>query len=199
MQEPVAPPAEMDRLPGVSASAYYGEYHGHLPDHLARVHEALRAHPPNTRLIFTAGDSSLDNKYWFNDTSPAVDNGYDKVLSPPIMKHDVTYWLNRRAIDRGMSHLSAINTAVEATTLNGRACCQLLKQDKFLKNHVRKDDIVVVSVGGNDIALMPCLCTIVNIGLISCCTPYSCVEATKGVPLPCDDYCCGSASVACRR
>ena len=69
-------PPEMDRLPGVSADAYYGEYHGHLPSHLESVHAALRQHPGTTRLIFTAGDSSLDNKYWFPSTSPAVRNGY---------------------------------------------------------------------------------------------------------------------------
>ena len=185
-------PPDMDRLPGVSADAYYGENHGHLPSHLESVHAALRQHPGTTRLIFTAGDSSLDNKYWFPSTSPAVRNGYETVLTPPVMKQDVTYWLNRRAADRpGLAHVSAINTAVEATTLNGRACGTLLKQDAFLKDHVRAGDVVVVSVGGNDIALMPCLCTVVNIGLISCCTPYGCVEATKGVPCPGDDCCCG--------
>ena len=189
---PASPPSDMDRLPSVSADAYYSEYHGHLTPHLNRVHDALRRHGANTRIVFTAGDSSLDNKYWFGHSAPAVANGYHRVLSPPVMKQDVTYWLNRRAADReGLAHISAINTAVEATTLNGRACCKLLKQDKFLKNHVRQNDVVIVSVGGNDIALMPCLCTIVNIGLISCCTPHSCVEATKGVPFPCDDCCCG--------
>ena len=183
-------PNGMDRR-AFSADAYYGEYHGHLTKHLEVVHEALRSHPPTKRIIWTAGDSSLDNKYWFSNTARAVSNGYHKVLSPPIMKQDVTYWLNKLAVDRGITEISAINTAVEATTLNGRACCHLLPQDKFLKNHARRDDIVVVSIGGNDIALMPCLCTIVNIGMISCCTPFRCVEATRGFPLPCDDCCCG--------
>jgi hypothetical protein len=34
----------------------------------------------------------------------------------------------------------------------------------------------VVSVGGNDIALVPLLCTVANIALLACCTPKCCID-----------------------
>ena len=46
----------------VNANAYYAEYFGHPPSQLERVIAAHRAR--GKRLIWTAGDSSLDNKYW---------------------------------------------------------------------------------------------------------------------------------------
>ena len=74
----------------ISSSEFYAEYFGHAPRHLEVAHEELRR--GNRRAIFLAGDSSLDNKYWFNDASEAV-NGYERVLSGP-MKQDIAYWLN---------------------------------------------------------------------------------------------------------
>jgi hypothetical protein len=52
----------------LSASAYYSTYAGHDKDHLEVVHEELRQQG-KTRAIFLAGDSSLDNKYWFEVSS----------------------------------------------------------------------------------------------------------------------------------
>ena len=66
LEGPEPPPGDMDRLPGVSATGYYGEYHGHLVNHLEVVHRALREHlrehnslegADQAALIWTAGDS----------------------------------------------------------------------------------------------------------------------------------------------
>lgn len=62
---------------------FYGCYYGHDPEHLRRAFDALVPVPDkeetngNDRrsVLFLAGDSSLDNKYWFNDVARAV-NGY---------------------------------------------------------------------------------------------------------------------------
>jgi len=63
---------------------------------------------------------------------------------------------------------------VEATTLNER-CFSLQPQDIFLRDNIGKDDILVVSIGGNDIALRPSICTIASMaGLL--CLPSSIVE-----------------------
>ena len=58
-----------------------------------------------------------------------------------------------------------LNTAVEATTLTRRAggfscCClpscgELLEQDTFIRDNLKSEDYLVVSIGGNDIALAP--------------------------------------------
>lgn len=139
------------------------------------------------------GDSSLDNKYWFGDQRPAV-GAYADVLNPPISVCDVTYWMNHHLESRGGSlggaRTAAINTAVEATTLNER-WYRLRSQDRFIRDNIRRDDVLVVSVGGNDIALCPTPCTIASmVGAL--CLPmgflsrgFSCWSA------PVQDCCCG--------
>jgi len=166
--------------------------------------------------IFLAGDSSLDNKYWFNEQARAV-NGFERILNPPTMKLDVCYWLtgmtvllainsridslfflsrlNLEALQRKES-LWCVNTAVEATSLNSRPFCSLLPQvfvwfifhlqtaikkcirllqDEFIRDTISEDDVLIVSIGGNDIALSPLLCTILNISMLICCTPQCCL------------------------
>ena len=84
------------------------------------------------------------------------------------MKQDVSYWLNAAAEERNRTQggdeppLACVNTAVEATTLNDRACCRLWAQDEVIRQHIGPDDILIVSVGGNDVALQPLLCTVLS-------------------------------------
>ncbi|CAD7939085.1 unnamed protein product [Amoebophrya sp. A120] len=98
-------------------------------------------------------------------TAPAC-NRYEQVLSQPARSvQDVCYWLNRRAADHGAQlleteptsvflhtpHLYFVNAAVEASTL---AMCHstLLPQDQVVADRVTPDDVLVVSVGHNDMA-----------------------------------------------
>lgn len=214
----------------ISANDFYQEFSGHRVQHLTTLHANIRrSSAPN--LIWCAGDSSLDNKYWFSDEVPAVPGPYQNTLSPPRSKPDVTYWLNSlatstsfataqyNAISSGNnstggnpgSHAtapirrrwSAINTAVEATTLNGRSF-SLRPQDKFIRDHIQADDVLVVSVGGNDIALCPCPCTLLSIvSLILClpvhCTANGCImcNQNRGGTIPVDDCCCGCGPSLC--
>jgi len=63
---------------------------------------------------------------------------------------------------------------VEATTLQQRVW-KLLPQDQFLCDHIESRDILLVSIGGNDIALAPSPCTVCSMaGLIS--LPSSCID-----------------------
>eukprot|EP00747_Dinoflagellata_sp_TGD_P171952 gnl/TRDRNA2_/TRDRNA2_207245_c0_seq1.p1 gnl/TRDRNA2_/TRDRNA2_207245_c0~~gnl/TRDRNA2_/TRDRNA2_207245_c0_seq1.p1 ORF type:complete len:338 (+),score=53.02 gnl/TRDRNA2_/TRDRNA2_207245_c0_seq1:64-1077(+) len=156
----------------LSSSRYYGHYDGHEVQDLEVVHGVLRQ--DHRGVIFLAGDSSLDNKFWFGNNEPAV-NGYERVLSPPQMKTDVCYWLNRQAVERA-PELCCLNTAIEATSLSHRACCALLPQDRFIRDHITADDYLIVSVGGNDIALMPVLFTILNLLALTWLTPQLCIE-----------------------
>jgi hypothetical protein len=178
----------------LSSPSFYSEYHGHKLRHLHVLYPLLRAN--SDALIWTAGDSSLDNKYWFRDRRPAA-GVYAQVLDPPVSVCDVTYWLNslllegegRRTASAGGSggsgsahnenrehdkKYAAINTAVESTTLNER-CINLRPQDRFLRDKISSEDVLIVSIGGNDIALCPTPCTIAAMaGLI--CLPMSCLE-----------------------
>ena len=162
----------------VDSRAYYSVYNGHDPEHLLTVHDELRR--GGRSAIFLAGDSSLDNKFWFSDTAAAC-NGYERVLRPPVQKQDVCYWLNREAARRGRSDLFCLNSAIEATSLNDRAC-SLLAQDRFIREHITPDDTLVVSVGGNDLALEPLLATVLNIIPLLCFTPTACVRHGRACP-----------------
>lgn len=70
----------------------------------------------------------------------------------------------------------------------------------FLRDNIRSNDVLVVSVGGNDIALAPTPCTIANMLALISCTTTSCIEACScGCALPCDDCCagCGPGCLSC--
>ena len=133
----------------------------------------------------------MDNKFWFDDTAPAL-NGYEKLLDPPISRQDISFWINYELMRRGLNNATAINAAVEESTVGMRACCQLLQQDYFIRDNISQNDVLIVSVGGNDIALRPNPCTILHMITLMKCCPTSCLESlATGCFLPCDDYCCG--------
>ena len=169
----------------ISSSSFYNEFHGHKISHLEVLLPKLRE--SSESIIWTAGDSSLDNKYWFRDRARSVGT-YRTVLEPPVSVCDVTYWLHAMGSPAGMA---AINAAVEATTLNERTF-RLRPQDEFIRDHLSNNDILIVSAGGNDVALMPLPCTICSIVSLlhipmACLEQYSCVCGT----CPIDDVCCG--------
>lgn len=131
----------------VDQRRFYAEYHGHPPEQLEAVVRSLREQ--GKTLIWLAGDSSLDNKYWFHESSPAL-NGYEHILSPAVMKQDVSYWLNAAALEKSQQGgngppLACVNTAIEATSLNDRACSKLWAQDELIREHIGPDDILCVT------------------------------------------------------
>lgn len=185
----------------VDQRRFYAEYHGHPPEQLETVVRSLR--DQGKQLIWLAGDSSLDNKYWFHESSPAL-NGYEHILSPAVMKQDVSYWLNATAAERAHQGgdgppLACVNTAIEATSLNDRACSKLWAQDELIRQHIGPEDILIVSVGGNDVALQPLLCTVLSmfamvyVPLPTCFIKnYACAcPPNLGDTLDCGCLCCG--------
>jgi len=138
---------------------FYGNYYGHVIEHLYDILNGLRTVNPMKRYVYLAGDSSLDNKHWLPPamTHDAV-NGYDFILKPARMMPDVCYHLNRLLES---TEYCVINCAVEESTIGERQK-SLFKQDIFIHNNIQNDDILIVSVGGNDIALHPSFSTIWN-------------------------------------
>lgn len=53
---------QMNSNDRIRSSDFYGEYHGHKVEHLEKLLPLLRS--SYDCLIWTSGDSSLDNKYW---------------------------------------------------------------------------------------------------------------------------------------
>lgn len=153
----------------VSNETFYGEYHGHLVPHLRNIVQSLAVNGARS-VIYLCGDSSLDNKYWLPDSDrrPAI-NGYEKVLVPPLMAPDIAYWLNHECMQRGVGeNICAINASVEESTLADRAANCLLPQDAFIREHISERDVLVVSVGGNDVALRPTQSTIMSMAALLC-------------------------------
>jgi len=176
-------------------TTFYQYYNGHRVKDLRYIHKTLRELGCGS-FIFLCGDSSLDNKHWFfakgasrgehtpstigegemrDDaiTAPAI-NGYESVLQSacrnptrkdPRMAKDVSYWLNFHSPDE--RSLCTIMAAVEASTAADRHEYRLLKQDEFIRDNVGEDDYIVMSVGGNDIAMAPTVATIVNVALLN--------------------------------
>ncbi|GAB5367713.1 hypothetical protein AAMO2058_001254600 [Amorphochlora amoebiformis] len=184
----------------VSADAFYKEYHGHRIGHLRDLHRGLKSAGIG-RFIFFAGDSSLDNKHWlFLDrskmeklqncdpravfTAKAI-NGYQKLLKPPIMVKDVAYWLNWE-ISRGpdAERVACINAAIEESAL-GERDSGLLPQDRFICDNIGPNDTLIVSIGGNDIALKPTSSTIWNMFLLIFCSCTCLLRCACGLSLGC--------------
>lgn len=185
----------------VLSRPFYDNWHGHSVDSLRRVVEGIAAHRASAGLapaarIFLAGDSTLDNKYWVSDVRPfpAATNGYEHVLDPPTSIPDVAFHLNtlldaadaagtEAVASQGKNSLGghpfvAVNASVEATTLGMRERgTTLLPQDKFLRDSVGPNDVVVVCIGGNDIALQPTAKTMLAMGWLSRCSTAKNVAA----------------------
>ncbi len=180
----------------LNTNIFYNEWSGHPPEMLEKLVYEIRS-VTTTRdnekqsnetlssacedqvqlsenqrcVIWLAGDSSLDNKYWLGNQFRQAVNGYEHVMQPPKSKPDICHWLNVLLVERGLGEkYVAVNTAVEASTLAGRlgktdknGVPQLrLPHDKLVRNSLGPDDTLIISVGGNDIAMAPSLSTIFN-------------------------------------
>jgi hypothetical protein len=156
----------------LSSSSFYGEYHGHRVEHLTILHRALGPRPR----VWLVGDSSLDNKYWLQRAmnAPAT-NGYEEVLDPPVGPRDVCYALNELI----GPNVVAINCAVEESVLRGRAQ-HPLPQDAFVRDNLGEEDTVIVSVGGNDVALKPTIRTIWNVLKAVCLNSEESIKSGNG-------------------
>ena len=157
----VAP--SMDRIP---AKLFYQTWHGHTVEHLQCVLTQLRRQH-YSRLIWLAGDSSLDNKAWVQQsglTEPAA-KPYQSILTPPLSAPDVCHWINVELDRLHAADTACIMTAVEATTLGERDEA-LRPQDDFIAAHIGSHDMLVVSVGGNDIALSPSSSTMLHLAAL---------------------------------
>lgn len=163
----------------VSAGEYYEEYHSHPVALLARVRNGLVAQGCK-QFIYLAGDSSLDNKHWLfkpftskttqlmnDDIFADAVNGYETILHPPRMAKDVSYWLNLEMSKRkGSKEICTIMSAIEESTVEDRSK-GLLSQDVFIREHITENDYLILSVGGNDVALRPSARTAFNMLMLT--------------------------------
>jgi len=147
-------------LEKIDSENFYREYHGHTKQHLMTVKNNFDYSGKKDGYIYLAGDSSMDNKHWFDTTADAV-NGYEHFLEPPTSKCDLCYNINKLLAERDIDY-ACINTAIEETTLAERD--ELLEQDKFIRDNITENDYLIICIGGNDIALIPSDETKMNLG-----------------------------------
>jgi hypothetical protein len=150
----------------ISFKKFYYEYHGHKVIHLNQIYTHFKDIDPNRKFIFLAGDSSLDNKYWIlKESHEQAVNGYEQIIDQKQMVPDVSYHINKFLVASSKTEYVSINAAVEESTIDIRKS-GLLEQDQFIKEKITDNDILIVSVGGNDIALRPSLYTAWNMVLM---------------------------------
>ena len=155
----------------IDTARFYFQYQGHpIPD-ISTFRSITLSERPGKPIIYLAGDSSLDNKYWvpstFREPLPVdVPSIYHSVLDQPRPKPDIAFWLNHFL----GSSATALNLAVEASTLKERGE-RLLEHDVFIRDHISANDILVVSIGANDIALKPTFGTICHMLRLAWLTP----------------------------
>ena len=138
---------------------FFSNWSGHPVSDLSVALEAIQNARPSQPIVYLAGDSSLDNKAWIpsydsssQGTVPAI---YASFLKRAHPKPDVAYWLNHHLGEKA----TCLNAAVEASLLRHRDG-ELLPQDEFVRENIRSQDILIVSVGANDIALSPNFATV---------------------------------------
>ena len=158
----------------INRSRFYMEWKGHQIQDLTTFLTITSAQRPGKPVVYLAGDSSLDNKYWVssdNEVQVKVPEIYNHTLNKPTPKPDVSFWMNHLLGDRA----TCINTAVEESMLRDRDE-GLLAHDKFIRDNIRSEDVLVVSVGANDIALRPLPCTVRHMLQLAWATPRSTLE-----------------------
>lgn len=145
----------------VNHDDYYKKFNGHNVNDLKRI--IKNARNLLTNFVFLLGDSSLDNKYWISKTSKPI--GCYKSVLKGLMKQDVCYFINKE-LDRQNKNYCCINTAVEGSTISDRIAGKLLTQDLVAKENLTRNDVIVVNVGGNDIALKPTQKTLISLNTL---------------------------------
>jgi hypothetical protein len=166
----------------INASRFYMEWKGHQSEDLESFKGITLAERPDRPIVYLAGDSSLDNKFWLHKTVeelgldvPVI---YEKTLEVPRPKPDVSFWLNHLLGERA----TCINTAVEESMLRDRDG-KLLSHDEFIRDNIRAEDVLIVSVGANDVALKPLPCTVRHMLQLAWLTPRKSLESGKASSL----------------
>ena len=145
---------------------FYSEYHGHLISQLEMCLQRFRVSGEHRHAVYLAGDSTLDNKYWLSSSWKEPLNGYENIIQ--AMKPDVAYWINE-SCEKERKEFFCINAACEESTISdrtGSSSSAMLKHDIFIRDNLREDDVLIISVGGNDIGHRPTMCTVVKMALL---------------------------------
>lgn len=111
----------------------YDNYYGHTLEDLEKI--LILSNKPK---IYLVGDSILDNKFWVkNEKVNKIRNMFDVP--------DIAYHINNINQD-----YLCINCACEEAKVENK---NISYHDQFVIDHICEDDILVISIGGNDFML----------------------------------------------
>lgn len=170
----------------INCPRFYSEWRGHPIEDLETFHTITHNLRPGKPVVYLAGDSSLDNKAWVPSSYsgvpltvdvPSIYN--DTMNSRPYPKPDIALWLNHYLGERA----TCINTAIEESMLRQRDE-QLLEHDEFIRDKITSKDVLIVSVGANDIALKPLPATMWNMFRLAWLTRRSSITNGSAWALP---------------
>lgn len=155
---------------GIKTQEYYSNWSGHKVELLEKALKHLKEKSKCERIVFLAGDSSLDNKHWIfpplnksrassykeNQTCTKSLEVYKDFFNPSFMPKDVNYWIGKSLESlQSEEKVCSIMTAVEASTLMKGGKLRSEPQDRFIRKNIKDGDYLIISVGGNDIAMAP--------------------------------------------
>lgn len=160
----------------MNSKSFYNCHSGHS---LNVLYNLIKKFAPYSKIVFLAGDSSL-YKFWILDqpTKKAV-NYYQLILIPPEMKPDICYQLNY--LLRGSAYI-CIHCAVYDSTLWERIQGNMMAQDLFIQQNIKPNDVLIVSMGSNDILYKPTFTTLYYLILL---ISLNTIENIKSNPLQC--------------
>lgn len=124
----------------INGNDFYREYRGHRTRDLDYLIKFFRK--TQKPLIFLAGDSSLDNKYWIRSKISDAVNGYEMILDPPKMVEDVSYHLNAQSVKHNLPYV-ALNCAIEESTLSGRLVTASQNSFRTINGLLPQDEIIM--------------------------------------------------------
>ena len=150
----------MSAIKLINPQGFYNNYYGHSHFYLSQIIKYFNTNNENV-IVYFAGDSTLDNKHWIDDKYyyPAI-NSYENIFKPTIMKGDFSYYLNKEFVERNYENYKVVNCAREASAFSDKN--ELCEQDKIILNNIKEQDILIVSIGGNDLALLPSFSILIN-------------------------------------
>lgn len=130
---------------------YYTNYYGHPIQDL----DNLVDHCYGMNKVYLVGDSTLDNKKWVSTLRAPPVNGYQGLVEE--MVPDVNYFFNYYLEGYNLPYIS-LNFAIEEDCIhdkmsNGSVRSKLNSKESMVKNSLTHKDILIISIGGNDLSL----------------------------------------------
>jgi len=137
-------------MSNINQDKYYSQKFGHEVEDIKKVHHHITQNQGKKRIIWLAGDTTLDNKHWLEDIRKSC-NGYEHIFEQAYSKADLCHWINHHMQVMDYKGWACINAAVNESSLTQRRKKGLLPQDEFIRDNLTEKDLLIISIGGNDL------------------------------------------------